>query len=96
MQTCPPERQDPDTPTRTQAPVPFTRKPTQPTEPTLATGGRQQKTKGITNLQPAKRRPQTQSQKPNEKTEKHTAVKEQSKNPPDQKNVEEIGSLPEK
>ena len=39
----PPERQDPASSTRTQALVPFTRKPTQLTEPTLATGGRHQK-----------------------------------------------------
>ena len=39
----PPERQDPATPTRTQAPVPFTRKPTQATEPTSPTGDRHQK-----------------------------------------------------
>ena len=38
MQTCPPERQDPASSTRTQALVPSTRKPAQPTEPTLATG----------------------------------------------------------
>ena len=42
-QSCPPERQDPVSSPRTQAPVPSTRKPTQPTEPTLATGGRHQK-----------------------------------------------------
>ena len=40
---CPPERQDPASSSRTQAPVPSTRKPTQPIEPTLATGGRHQK-----------------------------------------------------
>ena len=39
----PPERQDPASSTRTQALVPSTRKPTQPTEPTLATGDRHQK-----------------------------------------------------
>ena len=41
--TSPPERQDPASSTRTQALVSCTRKPTQPTEPTLATGGRHQK-----------------------------------------------------
>ena len=41
--TCPPERQYPASSTRTQALVPSTRKPTQPTEPTLATGDRHQK-----------------------------------------------------
>ena len=38
-----PERQDPALSTRTQAPVPSTRKPTQATETTLPTGGRHQK-----------------------------------------------------
>ena len=41
--TCPPERQDSASSTRTQALVPSTRKATQPTEPTLATGDRHQK-----------------------------------------------------
>ena len=39
----PTERQDPALSIRTQALVPSTRKPKQPTEPTLATGGRHQK-----------------------------------------------------
>ena len=38
-----PERKDPASSTRTQALVPSTRKPTQPTEPTLETGDRHQK-----------------------------------------------------
>ena len=38
-----PERQDPASTTKTEAPVPSTRKPTQPTEPSLPTGGRYQK-----------------------------------------------------
>ena len=41
--SCPPERQDPVSSTRTQTLVPSTRKPAQPTEPTLPTGGRHQK-----------------------------------------------------
>ena len=48
------------------------------------------------NLHLAKRRPQTQQLKQNEKREKHTADEEQGKNRPDQTNEEEIGSLPEK
>ena len=51
---------------------------------------------GTTNLKLAKRRPLTQQVKQNEKTEKHTADEEQGKNPPDQTNEEEIGSLSEK
>ena len=43
MWTCPPERQYPASSTRTQALVPSTRKPTQPTESTSATGDRHQK-----------------------------------------------------
>ncbi|XP_073647959.1 E3 ubiquitin-protein ligase RNF216 isoform X5 [Tursiops truncatus] len=43
MRSCPSERQDLASSSRTQAPVPSTRMPTQPTEPTLATGGRHQK-----------------------------------------------------
>ena len=58
--TWPPERQDPASSTRIQAVVPPNRKPIQPTEPTLANGDRQQKKPEATNLQPLKRRPQTQ------------------------------------
>ena len=39
----------------------------------LTHGGQTPKTMGTTNLQPAKRRPQTQQVKENEKTKKHTA-----------------------
>ena len=42
------------------------------------------------------RRPQTQEVKQNEKTENLQQMKEQIKNPQDQTNEEEIGSLPEK
>ena len=48
------------------------------------------------NLQPARKRPQTQQVKQNEKTENTKQMKEQVKNPPDLTNEEEIGSLPEK
>ena len=47
-------------------------------------------------MQPVKRRPQTQQVKQNEKTEKYAADEGVNKNPPDQTNEEEIGSLPEK
>ena len=50
MWTCPPERQHPASSTRTQALVPSTRKPTQPTEPPLATGNRHQNNR---NYEPA-------------------------------------------
>ena len=51
---------------------------------------------GTTNLQPAKSRPQIQTVKQNEKTEKYTADKKQGKNPPNHTNEEEVGSLPKK
>ena len=41
-------------------------------------------------------RPQTQQDKQNEKTEKHTADEGAGKNPSEQTNEEEIGSLHEK
>ena len=47
------------------------------------------------NLQPVKRRPQTQLSKMR-KQRKTQQMKEQGKNPPDQRNEEEIGSLLEK
>ena len=47
LDSCPQERQDPTSSTRTQAPVPSTRKPTQPPEPTLPTAGRHQKQRGL-------------------------------------------------
>ena len=40
--SCPPERQDPAPPTRTEVSVPSNRKPIQPTEPTSPPGGRHQ------------------------------------------------------
>ena len=50
MWSYPPERQDPASSTRTQALVPPTRKPSQATEPTLATG---EDTKNNGNYEPA-------------------------------------------
>ena len=94
MWSCLPERQDPASSTRIQAPVPSTRKPTQPTEQTLATGGRHQK--------------QWELKAYKKKTPKHSKLrkmrrqtntqqkKEQGKNPSDQTKEEEIGSIPEK
>ena len=48
------------------------------------------------NLQPAKRRPQTQYIRQNDKQRNTQQMKEQGKKPPDETNEEEIGSLPEK
>ena len=72
MRSCPPERHDPATSTRTQATVPSTRKPTQPTEPTFPTGGRHQKQQELRTCSLRKGDPK-QYVKQNEKTEKHTA-----------------------
>ena len=62
----------------------------------LSHWGQTPKTMETMNLQPARKRPQTQQVKQNEKTENTKQMKEQVKNPPDLTNEEEIGSLPEK
>ena len=51
---------------------------------------------GTTNLQPAKRRPKHSKLSKMRRQRNTQQVKEQGKNPPDQTNEEEIGSLPEK
>ena len=96
MQSCPPERQDPASSTRTQAQVHSTRKPTQPTEPNLATGGRHQKQweKRTCSLQ--KGEPKHSKLSKMRRQRNTQQMKEQGKNPLDQTNEEEIGSLPEK
>ena len=48
------------------------------------------------NLQPAKRRPQTHKLSKMRRQRNPQQMKEQGKNPPDQTNEVEIGSLPEK
>ena len=48
------------------------------------------------NMQPAKRRPQTQQDNKMRRQRDTQQMKEQGKNPPGQTNEEEIGSLPEK
>ena len=68
---CPPERQDPASSTRTKAPVPSTRKPTQPTERTYPLGA---DTKNTGNYEPAACEKETPNKvKQNEKTEKYAA-----------------------
>ena len=96
MRTCPPERQDPDTPNRTQAPVPSTRKPTQPTEPTLATGGRHQKQWELRVCSLRKGDPKHSPQSQMRRHRNTQQMKDQGKNPPEQTNVEEIGNLSER
>ena len=96
MRSCPPKRQDPASSTRTQAQVPFTRKLTQPIEPTLATGGRHQKQQELQTCSLRKGDPKHSKLSKMKRQRNTQQMKEQSKNPPDQTNEEEIGSLPEK
>ena len=96
MWTCPPERQDPASSTRTQALVPSTRKPTQPTEPTLATGGRHQKQRELQTCSLQKGDTKHSKLSTMKRQRNTQLMKEQGKNPPDQTSEEEIGSLPEK
>ena len=96
MWTCSPERQYPASSTRTQALVPSTRKPTQPTEPTLATGGRHQKQWELRTCSLRKGDPKHSKLRKMRRQRNTQKMKEQDKNPPDQTNEEEIGSLPEK
>ena len=96
MWTWPPERQDPASSTRTQELVPSTRKPTQPTEPTLANGNRHQKQRELRtcSLQKGDPKPSKISEMRRQKNTQQ--MKQQDKNTPDLKNEEEIGRLPEK
>ena len=94
--SCPPERQDPASYTEQQAPVPSTRKPTQPTEPTLATGDRHQKQQELRICSLWKGDPKHSKWSKMRRQRNTQHIKEQGKNPPNQTNEEEIGSLPEK
>ena len=96
MWTCPPERQDPASSTRTQALVPSIRKPTQPTEPTLATGDRHQKQLKLRTCSLRKGDPKHSKLSKMRKQRNTQQMKEQGKNPPDLANEEGKGSLPEK
>ena len=92
----PTRRQDPASSTRTQALVPSTKKPTQPTELTLATGDRHQKKRELRTCSLRKGDP-THSKLSKMRRQRNTQqMKEQGKNPPDETTEEEIGSLPEK
>ena len=81
---------------RTQALVPSTRKPTQTTEPTLATGGRHQKQKDLRTCSLPKGDTKHSKISKMRRQKNTEQMKKQGKNPPDQTNEEEIGSLPEK
>ena len=94
MWSCPQERQAPALSTRTQALVPSTRKPTQPTEPTLATGGRHQKQQELRACSLQKGDPKHSKLSKMRRQRNTLQMKEQGRNPPDQTNEEEIGSLP--
>ena len=96
MWTCPPERQDPASSTRTQILGPSTRKPTQPTEPTLATGDRHQKQRELRTYSLQKGDPKHSKSSKMRRPRNTQLMKEQGKNPPDVTNEEEIDSLPEK
>ena len=96
MQSCPPERQDPASSTRTQAPVPSTKNPTQPTGPTLPTGSRHQKQQELRIYSLRNRDPKHNKLRKMRRQRNTQQMKEQGKNSPDQTNEEEIGSLPEK
>ena len=96
MRSCSPERQDPASFPRTQALVPCTRKATQPTEPTLPTGGRHQKQWELRTCSLRKGDPKHSKLSKMKRQRNTEQMKDQGKNPPDQKNEEEIGSLPDK
>ena len=96
MWSYPPERQDTATFTRTQAPLPSNRKPTQSTKPTLPTGVRQKKNG---NYEPAaceKQIPKHSMLSKMRRQRNTQQMKKECKIQLDQKNKEEIGSLPEK
>ena len=76
--------------------VPSTRKPTQPTEPTLATGGRHQKQWELQTCSLRKGDPKHSKLGKMGRQRNTQDMKKQGKNPPGQTNEEEIGSLPEK
>ena len=96
MCTCPPERQDPASSTRIQALVASTRKATQPTEATLATGGRHQKQGELRTCSLRKGDPKHSKLSKMRKQRNTQQIKEQGKNSQDLTNEEEIGILPEK
>ena len=92
----PTRKKDPASTTRTQALVPSTRKPTQPTEPILATGDRHQKQRKLRTCSLRKGHHKHSKISKMRRQRNTQQMKEQGKNPPDLTNEEEIGSLPEK
>ena len=96
MWSCPPERQDQVSSTRTQEPVPSIRKPTQPTELTLAPGGIHHKQQELQTCSLRKGDPKHSKLSKMRRQRNTEQMKEKGKNPTDLTNEEEIGSLPEK
>ena len=96
MRSCPPKRKYPVLSTRTQAAVPSTRKPTQPTEPTLPTEGRHQKQCELQTCSLQKGDPKHSKLSKMRRQRNTQQMKEQGRNPTDQTNEQEIGSIPEK
>ena len=75
---------------------PPTRKPTQTTEPTIATGDRYQKQQELQTCSMQKGDCKHSKLSKMRRQRNTQQMKEQGKNPPEQTNEEEIGSLPEK
>ena len=96
MWFCLPERQNPASYTRTQALVPSTRKPTQPTKLTLANGGRHPKQQELQTCSLRKGDPKHSKISKMRRQRDTQQMKEKGKNQADQTNEEEIGSLSEK
>ena len=88
MRTCPPERQDPASSNRTLALVPSNRKPTQPTEPTLATGDTNQKQWELQTCSLRKGDPKHSKLSKMRRQTNTQQMKEPGKNPPDLTNEE--------
>ena len=96
MWTCPPERKDPGSSTRTQVLILSNRKPTLPTEPTLATEDRHRKQWELQTCSLRKGDPKHSKLSKMRRQRNTQQMKEQGKTPPDLTNEEEICSLPEK
>ena len=90
MRPCPPERQDPAPPTKTQAPVPSTMKPTQATEPTSPTGGRHQKQQELRTCSLLKGDPKQRKLNKMRRQKNTQQMKEQAQNTLDLTNEERI------
>ena len=73
-----------------------TRKPTQPTEPTLATGDRHHKQQELRTCSLQKEDHKHSKLSKLRRQRNTQQMKELGKNPPNLRNEEEIGSLPEK